>query len=64
MDHFFCEEWRNGNFLIPANKKYREELLAAMLEVHEGSVSKLPQYADMRKVLKARIAALMAYDQV
>ena len=64
MDHFFCKEWTEGNFLIPSNKKYRLELLDRVQQAYESDRTRAPENAAAKKVLLARLLALRAYDSL
>ena len=64
MEFFFSAEWRDGNFLIPANQVYRRELLAEMRAALESSRASDPAAAKSVAVIGARVAALAAYDFV
>jgi hypothetical protein len=64
MHHFFSDEWRDGNFLIPANATYRAELLLRMEQAMESAVAQESRHARHAKVLKQRIASIRAYDEV
>lgn len=60
----FEEPWLKGNFLIPADPLTRRELYHQLVGYARCGIMYLPQHKEALKVLKARIAALEAYDEV
>ena len=64
MQHFFCDEWRDGNFLIPANKTYRAELLEQLERALVSERASDPSRKTHMKAIEQRIAAIKAYNAV
>jgi len=64
MEHVFTDEWRDGNFLIPANREFRSELLEKMIKARTSDRARDGEFATHVRVLEARIAAVVAYDDL
>lgn len=62
--YIFSKEWREGNFLIPADKTFRIELRQKFELYSRIGIMFRPENAQVRTVLLARLAAIEAYDSV
>ncbi len=60
----FEDTWVKGNFLIPADKSVRTELRQQLENYSRAGVMFVPGNEEVRSILKARIAAIDAYDTV
>ncbi len=54
--------WREGNFLIPADKGLRRELRQKLERALLDNEMYSSKHSESRAVLSARVAALYAYD--
>ncbi len=62
--YIFSKEWREGNFLIPADKAFRIELRQKLELYSRIGIMFRSENAWVRTVLLARLAAIEAYDAV
>jgi len=58
----FEDAWMKGNFLIPADKGVRIELRQQLETYSRTSIMFLPRNKGVLLMLRARIAAIDAYD--
>ena len=58
----FSAPWLEGNFLIPADRGTRVELLQKLEKYAFTGIMFLPEHERVRLVLQARIAAIRAFD--
>jgi len=63
MDHYFCKEWREGNFTILVTEEFRQRELERMREALASGRGQDPENAAAAKALRQRIAALEVYDE-
>lgn len=61
-EYIFSVAWLEGNFLIPSNKELRKELYRNLYTYSRYGVMFLPENNKVRMVLRARLAALEAYN--
>ena len=62
--YIFSKEWREGNFLIPADKAFRIALRQKLELYSRIGIMFKPGNEPVRTALLARLAAIEAYDSV